>query len=98
MDILNILFLCYLGGALVRRSCDEFMKTSGELPECGYFVGPGGSLNCGNIFHIVCPSWKGGQDKEEEKLGELIFKSLNQASIRHMKSIAVPAVGCGNYG
>lgn len=82
----------------MQRSCEEYIKTAGELGECGYFVGHAGTLNCKNVVHIICPSWKGGQEKEEEKLGEMVFKALNQASVRVMKSMAIPAIGCGNYG
>jgi len=55
-------------------------------------------LNCKHVVHIVCPSWKGGNAKEEEKLSEMVFKAMNQASVRSLKSMALPAIGSGNYG
>lgn len=87
-----------LGGNLVKRSCEAYIQTNGDLKEGEIFVGNAGKLDCKNVVHITCPKWKGGNEKEEDKLEEMVFKALNSVSVRFGKSIALPAIGCGNYG
>ena len=62
------------------------------------FVSSAGSLHAQYIVHIVSPEWSGGRKKEEKILSETVFKALREANKKNIKSIAIPAIGCGNYG
>ena len=58
----------------------------------------GGKLPSQYIVHVSCPHWENGKRKEDEILKEVVFKAMQQATVKSAKSIAIPALGCGNYG
>ena len=51
-------------------------------------------------MHIASPDWAGGKRKDTtcKILGETVFKALREANNRKVASVAIPAIGCGNYG
>ena len=58
----------------------------------------GGKLPAQYIVHASCPHWENGKRKEDEILKDVVFKAMQQATVKSVKSIAIPALGCGNYG
>jgi O-acetyl-ADP-ribose deacetylase (regulator of RNase III) len=51
-----------------------------------------------NIIHAVGPKWHGGNRNEEELLRSAYINSFNIAIDNNLKTIAFPAISCGNYG
>lgn len=50
------------------------------------------------IIHTTGPKWKGGGEREMEKLASCYRKSLRLAAQLKCKSIAFPLISAGNYG
>ena len=86
------------GGSEIVKECQDFVKKYGKLNEGDVFMSSGGDLPARFIAHVSSPQWRNGQRKETEVLKEAVFKAMQQATIRNANSIAIPALGCGNYG
>ena len=74
------------------------MKRFGKLNTGDVFLSTGGKLPAQYIVHVSCPHWENCKRKEDEILKEVVFKAMQQATVKSAKSIAIPALGCGNYG
>ncbi|WAR21747.1 Y2902-like protein [Mya arenaria] len=85
------------GGLALERPCKGYIKNNDQLSEGEVFVSPAGNLKAKHIIHVVGPAWKDGTHQEDEKLTEVVFKAMKQASMKHMKSLAMPAISCGVY-
>ncbi|MBU3023970.1 macro domain-containing protein [Aestuariibacter sp. A3R04] len=59
---------------------------------------PGFNLPAKYIIHTVGPIWRGGEHFEETRLADCYRNSLKLASENNIRSIAFPAISCGNYG
>ncbi|WAR21754.1 Y508-like protein [Mya arenaria] len=86
------------GGLALERPCKGYMKNNGQLSEGEVFVSPAGNLKAKHIIHVVGPTWNDGIHQEDEKLTEVVFEAMKQASIKNIKSLAMPAISCGVYG
>ncbi|WAR21743.1 PAR14-like protein, partial [Mya arenaria] len=86
------------GGLAPERPCKGFTKNNGPLSEGEVFVSPAGNLKAKHIIHVVVPAWKDGTQQEDEKLAEVVFMAMKQASMKNLKSLAMPALSCGVYG
>lgn len=86
------------GGGKVVEDCKEYVKREGYLSEGDVFISTGGNLQADYIVHVCCPQWQGGKQKEDEVLRQVIGKALHQISAKKVRSVAIPALGSGNYG
>ncbi|WAR21740.1 Y508-like protein [Mya arenaria] len=86
------------GGLALERPCRDYIKNNGPLSEGEVFVSPAGNLKAKHIIHVVGPAWKDGTHQEVENLAEVVFKAMKQASMKNLKSLAMPAISCGVYG
>ncbi|XP_052773943.1 uncharacterized protein TM_0508-like isoform X1 [Mya arenaria] len=86
------------GGLALERPCRDYIKNNGPLSEGEVFVSPAGNLKAKHIIHVVGPAWKDGTHQEDEKLTEVVFMAMKQASMKNLKSLAMPAISCGVYG
>ena len=87
-----------LGGDTITKECAAFIKKKGQMRSGDVFVSSAGSLKAKYIVHIASPNWAGGKKREDKVLGETVLKALREANRRNITSVAIPAIGCGNYG
>lgn len=50
------------------------------------------------IIHAVTPKWRGGNNREYEKLSSAYYSSLELADLMDCKSLAIPLLSAGNNG
>lgn len=62
------------------------------------FCSRAGNLKCQLIMHAVGPIYQDGFHYEDEYLSECIEQSLTETAKRRLRSIAIPAIGTGNFG
>ncbi|WAR21737.1 PAR14-like protein, partial [Mya arenaria] len=86
------------GGQALERPCRDYIENNGRLSEGEVFVSPAGNLKAKYVIHVIGPVWNGGTNQEDDKLTEVVFKAMKQASLKNMKSLAMPAISCGVYG
>ncbi|XP_052261005.1 protein mono-ADP-ribosyltransferase PARP14-like isoform X1 [Dreissena polymorpha] len=86
------------GGDTIARDCKRYIDAHGKLGEAAVFVSTSGNLKAKSIVHVAGPVWKDGMQQEDEKLTEVVFKAMHQASGKGYKSVALPAISCGAYG
>ncbi|XP_052226217.1 protein mono-ADP-ribosyltransferase PARP14-like isoform X1 [Dreissena polymorpha] len=86
------------GGDTIARDCKLYIDAHGKLGEAAVFVSTSGNLKAKSIVHVAGPVWKDGMQQEDEKLTEVVFKAMHQASAKGYKSVALPAISCGAYG
>ncbi|XP_052771700.1 protein mono-ADP-ribosyltransferase PARP14-like isoform X2 [Mya arenaria] len=86
------------GGLALERYCKDYIKNNGPLSDGEVFVSPALNMKAKQFFHVVGPAWEDGTDQEDEKLTEVVFKALKQASMKDLNSLAMPAISCGVYG
>ncbi|XP_052261029.1 protein mono-ADP-ribosyltransferase PARP14-like isoform X2 [Dreissena polymorpha] len=86
------------GGDAITRECNQYIETNKKMGESALFASTAGNLKAKRIFHISGPRWKDGHQGEDDKLAEVVFKALHQASGMGYKSLAMPAISCGGYG
>ncbi|XP_065146256.1 uncharacterized protein [Paramisgurnus dabryanus] len=55
----------------------------------------GYNLKCAKVFHVVCPYWRGSEDRV---LGQIIRDCLKKADALQMTSVSFPAIGTGILG
>ncbi|XP_073730303.1 protein mono-ADP-ribosyltransferase PARP14 [Misgurnus anguillicaudatus] len=55
----------------------------------------GYNLKCAKVFHVVCPYWRGSEDRV---LGQIIRDCLKKAETLQMTSVSFPAIGTGALG
>ena len=50
------------------------------------------------IIHTVGPAWRGGEHREEQLFSSCYHKAMIEAKKYKVKSIAFPAISCGELG
>ncbi|WAR21759.1 Y2902-like protein [Mya arenaria] len=86
------------GGLALEHPCRDYIKNNGPLCEGEVLVSPAGNLKAKHIMHVVGPVWKEGTHQEDGQLTEVVFMTMKQASMRNLKSLAMPGISCGVYG
>lgn len=85
------------GGPAILEECKEIRRTQGKLPTGKAVITTGGNLTADFVIHTVGPVWKGGNQREEEKLAEAYYNSLQLALQKGIKTIAFPSISTGAY-
>lgn len=95
-----------LGGGGVDGAIHK-MAGPGLLEECktldgcefgGAKITKGHNMYVKNIIHAVGPMYKDGTKNEPEILKNAYINAMNLAVEHNLKTIALPAISCGNYG
>ncbi|XP_038071240.1 protein mono-ADP-ribosyltransferase PARP14-like [Patiria miniata] len=76
------------GGKSIAKECDTLRKK--DPKKLIYWTG-GGSLQCSFICHVVTP-------RTPEDIKTIVFKTLQQAEDKKVKSVSFPALGTGQAG
>ena len=84
----------YAAGPELLKEC----KTLGGCEEGNAKITNAYNMHCKKIIHTVGPIWHGGERNEAETLKNCYINSLNLAIQNNLKTIAFPAISCGNYG
>ena len=92
-----------VAGNIVKSECASF-SSKRNLKEGEVFVTKSGDLkNCKHILHIPGPAWNhfsfnaDGADACLESLQKTILNLLDEANTKKLKSVAIPAIGAGNF-
>lgn len=90
-----------LAAAIVRRGgqiIQQESKIIGNVQTGSAVITSGGKLKAKHVIHAVGPKYKDGNSGEPEKLASAVKSSLDIASKKKLKSIALPAISTGIFG
>ena len=88
-------------GAIHHAAGPELLEECKTLNGCETGkckITKGYNMHVKNIIHAVGPKWHGGDRNEEQYLKDVYKNSLDMAINNNLKTIAFPAISCGNYG
>ena len=86
------------GGRIIQEESDRIVRRLGKIPTGFAAITTGGNLKARVVIHAVGPVWKGGRNREDEKLRRAVISALEIANGYGLKSIAFPAISTGIYG
>ena len=81
------------GGPAILEEC----KKIGGCPTGEAVITTGGNLPASWVIHTVGPVWRDGSQREEALLRSAYKKSLKQADLNQLTSIAFPSISTGAY-
>jgi putative ATPase len=82
------------GGQVIQQES----KKIGNVPTGSAVITSGGHLKAMHVIHAVGPKYKDGKSGEEEKLDSAVKAALNIATLKKLKTIALPAISSGIFG
>ncbi|MBW5449445.1 O-acetyl-ADP-ribose deacetylase [Cohnella sp. CFH 77786] len=85
------------GGREILDECIRIRNKQGNCPVGESVITTGGRLKAKFVIHTVGPVWNGGNNLEDEKLGNCYKNSLNLAVQYGLKSISFPNISTGIY-
>jgi O-acetyl-ADP-ribose deacetylase (regulator of RNase III) len=86
------------GGPKILEECKVIISKQGGCKTGEAVITTGGNLPAKYVIHTVGPIWHGGNNNEEELLGNAYKNSLRLATEYEIKSIAFPNISTGVYG
>lgn len=92
------------GRKFLTESCHKALKDARDrkksgvrgLPEGSAVRTLAGDLPDTFVIHVVIPVWKGGKDREEERLAAALEAALAQADLIGASRVALPLLGAGS--
>ena len=90
-----------VSSAIRRAAGDELehaCQAIGHCPVGEIRVTPGFRLAANMVIHTVGSAWRGGEHREEQLLASCYHKTMIEAKKHNVKSIAFPAISCGESG
>lgn len=88
-------------GAIHLAAGPDLLKECKTLNGCEYGqakITDGYKMYVKKIIHTVGPKYKGGKHNEAELLEDAYRNAFNLAVRNDLKTVAFPAISCGNYG
>jgi O-acetyl-ADP-ribose deacetylase (regulator of RNase III) len=86
------------GGSAILEECREIIARKGRCEIGQAVITSGGNLPAKFVIHTVGPVWKGGNNNEEQLLGNAYLNSLKLALKNGIETIAFPNISTGVYG
>ncbi|XP_065826699.1 uncharacterized protein [Oscarella lobularis] len=83
------------GGKGIETECRQFLQKYGSLRPGQVVITNAGDLPSTHVFHVVIQGIKTSSSEPGRSLADVFFECLLQAGGLGVKSIAVPALGCG---
>jgi O-acetyl-ADP-ribose deacetylase (regulator of RNase III) len=88
----------FTGGSSIQAACHQFLQTQRSIDEGDTFVSEAGDLQAKYVIHVNSPVCDKRDSEEETLLKKTVGRVLMQASRKKARTIAIPAIGCGNSG
>ncbi len=88
-------------GAIHRAGGPEILKECKKIGRCETgeaVITTAGRMPAKHVIHTVGPVWRGGNNSEEDLLGNCYWSSLTLAVDCQLKTIAFPNISTGIYG
>lgn len=88
-------------GAIHNAAGPKLYEECQKLNGCEYGeakITKGYNMYCKNIIHTVGPIYRNGEYNEKQTLENSYKNSFDLAISNNLKTIACPAISCGNYG
>ena len=86
------------GGPLIQSESTRYVEENGKVKAGNAVCLGAGMLPVKHIIHAVAPRWKGGMVGESTTLYNTISNICKCADMHNLSSIAIPALGTGNFG
>ena len=87
-----------VGGPAILEECKKIVARQGDCKAGQAVITTGGNLQADFVIHTVGPVWKGGGNREDEKLADCYRNSLSLVVDNACKSVAFPNISTGVYG
>lgn len=85
------------GGRQILDECAEIRSRQGGCKVGEAVITNAGNLGCDKVIHTVGPIWKGGENGEDELLGNCYKNSLLLAKGNNLYTVAFPNISTGVY-
>lgn len=86
------------GGPQILEDCRKIIAKQGGCITGDAVITSAGKLRARFVIHTVGPVWKGGNNREAEKLSSCYEKSLELALQNNCATVAFPNISTGVYG
>ena len=86
------------GGPAILEECRKIRAAQGGCPTGEAVITTAGDLPAQYVIHTVGPVWQGGDQQEEQLLGNAYLNSLKLAQKHNICSLSFPNISTGIYG
>jgi O-acetyl-ADP-ribose deacetylase (regulator of RNase III) len=86
------------GGPAILEECKKIREERGDLPTGDAVATTAGNMPAKYIIHTVGPVWHGGTKNEPELLAKAYRSTLQLATEKELKTVALPNISTGVYG
>lgn len=85
------------GGRIIQEESNDWVREHGPVRTGTAAITGAGRLPARYIIHAVGPVWRGGDNREQEKLASAVRSALELADEHHLESVSLPAISSGIF-